>query len=99
MAAVGETGIIFDVNISPDGSHVAVNRGEPADILGCCEVGRGTSLRLTFDPRNETLPIWSPDGRSLVYSRVEADARAATMLVSAGGGESLPADSHGGPDR
>ena len=85
--AVGETGIIFDVNISPDGSHIAVNRGEPADIW-VYEMGRGTGLRLTFDPRNETLPVWSPDGRSLIYSRVEADARAATLLVSASGGES-----------
>ncbi len=87
MGAVGENGILFDLNISPDGTHVAVNRGEPADIW-VYEMGRGTSLRLTFDPRNETLPVWSPDGRSLVYSRIEADARAATMLVSAVGGES-----------
>jgi tricorn protease-like protein len=46
LGPVGEHGIIFDVNISPDGKRVAVNRGEPADIW-VYELGRGTSLRLT----------------------------------------------------
>ena len=76
LGPVGEHGIIFDVNISPDGKRVAVNRGEPADIW-VYELGRGTSLRLTFDPRNETLPVWSPDGHTLAYARIEPDGRAA----------------------
>jgi Tol biopolymer transport system component len=86
VGPVGEHGIIFDVNISPDGTRVAVNRGEPADIW-VYELGRGTSLRLTFDPRNETLPVWSPDGRALAYARVEPDGRAAVMQVPSTGGE------------
>ena len=86
LGPVGEHGIIFDVNISPDGKRVAVNRGEPADIW-VYELGRGTSLRLTFDPRNETLPVWSPDGHTLAYARIEADARAAVMEVPSTGGE------------
>ena len=32
LGSVGEPGIFFDVNISPDGTRVAVNRDDPADI-------------------------------------------------------------------
>jgi hypothetical protein len=71
---VGERGIIFDLNVSPTGAQVAVNRGDPADIW-VYEFGRGTSLRLTFDARNETLPVWSPDGRRLLFNRCSARAR------------------------
>ena len=63
---------MFDVNISPDGKRVAVNRGDPADIW-IYELARGTSLRLTFDLRNETLPVWSPDGRFVAYARIERE--------------------------
>jgi Tol biopolymer transport system component len=86
LGPVGEHGIMFDVNISPDGKRVAVNRGEPADIW-VYELGRGTSLRLTFDPRNETLPVWSPDGHTLAYARIEPDGRAAVVQVPSTGGE------------
>ena len=86
IGPMGERGIMFDVNISPDGEHVAVNRGEPADIW-VYELARGTSLRLTFDKRNETLPVWSPDGRSVAYARIERDGKAAVMEAPVAGGE------------
>jgi Tol biopolymer transport system component len=82
---VGERGIMFDVNISPDGRNVAVNRGEPADIW-IYELNRGTGLRLTFDKRNETLPVWSADGRFIVYARIERDGKAAVMKAPVAGG-------------
>ena len=97
LGPVGEHGIMFDVNLSPDGKRVAVNRGEPADIW-VYELGRGTSLRLTFDPRNETLPVWSPDGHTLAYARIEPDGRAAVVQVPSTGGEPTvmipPGDRH-----
>jgi Tol biopolymer transport system component len=86
LGPLGENGIIFDVNLSPDGSRIAVNRGDPADIW-VYELTRGTSLRLTFDPRNEITPVWAPDGRSLAYSRVENEGQVSVMEVSASGGE------------
>jgi eukaryotic-like serine/threonine-protein kinase len=86
VGTIGERGIMFDVNIAPDGRHVAVNRGEPADIW-IYELVRGTSLRLTFDKRNETLPVWSPDGRFVAYARIERDGKAAVMEAPVAGGE------------
>ena len=85
LATIGEQGIVFDVNVSPDGGRVAVNRGDPADIW-VYELARGTGLRLTFDPRNEMLPVWSPDGRDVAYTVLEASGRQSVMLVPAAGG-------------
>ena len=82
---IGERGIIFDVNISPDGTRVAVNRGEPADIW-VYELGRGTSLRLTFDVRNETLPVWSADSQRLAFNQTQKDATTAVYEIPAAGG-------------
>ena len=82
---VGERGIIFDVNVSPDGRRVAINRGEPADIW-VYELERGTSLRLTFDVRNETLPVWSPDGQRLAFNQIQRDGRTSVVEIPATGG-------------
>ena len=82
VGPVGERGIIFDVNVSPDGSRVAVNRGDPADIW-VYELGRGTSLRLTFDVRNETMPVWSPDGQQLAFNQVQREAKNAVLGIPA----------------
>ena len=87
VGPVGERGIIFDVNVSPDGSRVAVNRGDPADIW-VYELERGTSLRLTFDVRNETMPVWSPDGRQLAFNQVQREAKNAVLGIPASGGAS-----------
>jgi Tol biopolymer transport system component len=85
VGIVGERGIIFDVNVSPNGTHVAINRGEPADIW-VYELDRGTSLRLTFDVRNETLPVWSPDSRRLLFNQVQRDGQMAVLEIPATGG-------------
>ncbi len=86
VGTVGERAIMFDVNISPDGRNVAINRGDPADIW-IYELARGTSLRLTFDQRNETLPVWSPDNHFVAYARIERSGKAAVMDAPLAGGE------------
>ncbi len=86
VGPVGERGIIFDVNASPDGTRVAVNRGEPADIW-VYELSRGTSLRLTFDARNETLPVWSPQGDRLAFNQSQPDGTVSVLEVPASGGQ------------
>lgn len=63
---------------SPDGKHLAAAAGLAAVggqvgglVLGhqivVFDLARRTSLRLTFEGRNEFLD-WSPDGRSIIYS-------------------------------
>ncbi len=50
------------------------------------ELGRGTSLRLTFDVRNETLPVWSPDSQRLAFNQTQKDATTAVYEIPAAGG-------------
>ena len=85
VGPIGDRGIIFDVNVSPDGTRVAVNRGEPADIW-VYELSRGTNLRLTFDVRNETLPVWSPDSQRLAFNQTQRDATTVVYEIPAAGG-------------
>ena len=98
VGQIGERGIIFDVNVSPDGTRVAVNRGEPADIW-VYELGRGTSLRLTFDVRNETLPVWSPDSQRLAFNQTQKDATTAVYEIPAAGGDPAPGAARRRPGR
>jgi Tol biopolymer transport system component len=65
-AAVNRGG---DPSISPDGRYVALERqtGESMDVW-LYEMSRGIMTRLTFGPGISWFPVWSPDGRQVVYS-------------------------------
>src|SRR4051794_34443833 len=54
--------------LSPDGTRIANGLSKPGGErdIWVYEIGRGASTRLTFDGGNDT-PIWSPDGRRIVY--------------------------------
>lgn len=54
---------------SPDGRKLAIqiNDGKQSDIW-VYEWGRDTLTQLTFDPGNDGTPVWSPDGRSIVFA-------------------------------
>jgi serine/threonine protein kinase len=71
LGTLGEPGSFVKPAISPDGSTVAVDR---IDLLsGTTDVwqydlARGTSSRITFDPRMDGYPLWDPKGESIVFS-------------------------------
>ena len=52
---------------SPDGSRIAVALEDPAD-LWIYEVSRKVLTRFTFDPAEDFSPVWSPDGKEIVFS-------------------------------
>jgi Tol biopolymer transport system component len=70
---LGEPGEYSNPAISPDGTRVAVDVG-PAGLrdIWMLDVTRGTSSRFTFDPANDDSPVWSPDGKSIVFSSSRA---------------------------
>jgi len=64
---VGEPGDYFIFHISPDGRRIAAASGNvPRSDLWLLDVQRGVSGRFTFTS-NTAEPIWSPDGRMLVF--------------------------------
>jgi Tol biopolymer transport system component len=57
------------LDLAPDGKRVAAHRhdGQGGDIW-MTELSRGTTSRFTFDTSQDaSSPIWSPDGRSIVF--------------------------------
>ncbi len=70
---VGEAGEYQGAVLSPDGKLAAVTALDAATStydIWIVDVARGVRTRFTFDPANDRSPLWSPDGRSIVFSSV-----------------------------
>ena len=66
-----------DTSFSPDGKRVAYDAFPAAgrSDVWIRDVARGVTSRFTFDDAPEQMPVWSPDGRRIVYSaRVKGPA-------------------------
>lgn len=77
-----------ELRISPDGTSIAANWSESGSgtiDIWQYEVARGVWTRFTFGQGNEFTPIWSPDGRSVVYVSVE-DFRHWNLIQQASSG-------------
>jgi eukaryotic-like serine/threonine-protein kinase len=89
IGTVGERAMFADPNISPDGSKVAVgiydNQTRVYDIW-IYDIQRGIRTRFTFDPVNEQFPLWTNDGRSIVYSKSKEGVETLVMKSSTGAG-------------
>ena len=63
LAYQGRTGVFELFRISPDGRRIAFSR---ARELGVMDIANGTFVRGITDG---TVPLWTPDGTSLVFGR------------------------------
>src|SRR5690242_5165461 len=67
----GEPGLYRTLTISPDGKRIAVERAEPGTQnrdIWLVDIAGGVMTRLTSDPGFDAFPIWSPDGRRIIFT-------------------------------
>jgi serine/threonine protein kinase len=69
LTFIGVPGIHFDLRLSPDAHRLASSAGGPKSEVWIDDLDRGVRMRLTFDPDTDNgIPVWSPDGKSLLFS-------------------------------
>jgi Tol biopolymer transport system component len=61
------TGAYEDVALSPDGTHVALSVIGPQWAIWLYDIRRATLTRLTLENDNRD-PLWTPDGKRVIYS-------------------------------
>ncbi len=68
LGKVGERELYIDPRLSPDGTMVAVTRGDPMQDIWTIDLRRNVNTRLTFGGSTHLTPSWSPDGKYVAYS-------------------------------
>ncbi len=69
----GSPGPFRGVELSPDAKRIAVHRHEPAGGDIWIIEPSGSETRLTFDAaQHNASPVWSPDGRDIVYASLRS---------------------------
>ncbi|MCG6927029.1 MAG: serine/threonine-protein kinase [Acidobacteria bacterium] len=99
LGTIGAPGDYGQIVLSPDERKVAVEirDDESGYDLWVVDVARGVPSRVTAAPGDERNPVWSPDGRSLVFSSLqdgEIDLRRKEPRATAA--ETVLEDSPGG---
>jgi Tol biopolymer transport system component/predicted Ser/Thr protein kinase len=92
VRTIGEVGEFNTMALSPDGTAVAVERVDSMTRNSDLWVFRdgGGSMRLTFDASRQTSPVWSADGRQVVfYSDRGGQHGVYEKATSGAGGEQL----------
>lgn len=86
LSHVGEPGVQANPMLSPDGQRVALDitdlREKNMDVW-IQSLSNGTSTRFTFNPAEETTPVWSRDGKQIAFRTV---AESGGVLVKAADG-------------
>jgi len=69
IGAIGPPGNFYSPRFSSDGRRVAVDNSgiENNGDIWVYEVGRQGALRLTSDPADESVPVWSPHDKQLAF--------------------------------
>jgi Tol biopolymer transport system component len=84
----GPEGAYRGVSVSPDGKRIAVHRhdGTGGDIW-VIEPGGRAPTRITFDAsRDNSMPVWSPDGSKIVYASQQKGKWGLYQNLSSGSG-------------
>jgi Tol biopolymer transport system component len=82
--------------LSPDGRRVAVTITEQESQIWLYDLSRETLTRLTFEGNNNLVPVWTPDGKHIVFeSNKEGSSNLFWQLADGSGGlERLTTSEH-----
>jgi Tol biopolymer transport system component/predicted Ser/Thr protein kinase len=71
LGVLGEKRAYSNPALSPDGKSVAVTvfgRDNGNSNIWVVDVSRGSSTKITFNAGRDDFPLWSPDGKTIVFS-------------------------------
>jgi hypothetical protein len=70
VGTAGEEGrLVSNPSLSPDGRYLVVQRTVEQNIdLWSLDLDRNTFTRLTFETGIDSMPLWSPDGRRIIFN-------------------------------
>jgi len=71
LGVLGETAEYGDLWFSPDGKRMVIDMPESRSgnlDLWIRDLARDVTSRFTFDPASDSAPLWSPDGRRIVFT-------------------------------
>jgi hypothetical protein len=73
LNTLGKPGLYNQPALSPDGKRIAfiqTDRDSGDSDVWVVDIATGKDTRITSDPEQNASPVWSPDGRQLVYVSV-----------------------------
>ena len=86
------------VDVSPEGSRLALDIGASDSDVWIYDLARGTLNPLTTDPARDETPLWTPDGRQVVFGSRQNGPRSLYRRNADGTGDAelLLSDDAGG---
>ncbi|MGH9669755.1 MAG: TolB family protein [Terriglobales bacterium] len=90
VGSLGKPAMYGNVALAPDGKRVAYDITDLDSLnidLWTMDLARGTAQRFTFDPAIDETPVWSPDGRQLLFGSNRSLAVDLFIRNSDGSGE------------
>ena len=82
--------LLTDLHLSPDGRRIAVRVAKANDDIHIHDSVAGTFSRFSPDGGDESNPVWTPDGKRVVYSSSQAGNLNLYWRAADGSGETDP---------
>jgi len=93
LETVGPPGVYQQPRISPSGDRILFQIPDPKTgnrDLEFIELGRNITHRLTNHPANDWYPVWSPDGKQVVFGSDRVDGRTMFAFLKTSLDQSAP---------
>lgn len=94
--SVLESGISYGPRLSPDGTSLAVDFGDPDRHIWIFDLHRGVKSRLTFKV-SDFAPVWSPDGSRIAFTVLTNGVAAESIFTQKSNGEGQGESIHASP--